>query len=48
MIAFFIVRGYDVDKLINLSAIEKVFFHYAMDLHYEEKEKEYKKLFGKK
>ena len=47
MIAFYIVRGYDVNKLINLSSIEKAFFHYAMEFYYEEKAKEYKQLFGK-
>lgn len=44
--AFYVVRGYSLDKLANLSYVEKVFLHHARNKFYADENQKYKALFG--
>lgn len=46
MYAFYAVRGYDLDKLANLSLLEKLFLHHARSEYYREETEKYRALFG--
>lgn len=46
MFAFYAVRGYDLDKLANLSLLEKLFLHHAREMYYKEEIEKYKSIFG--
>jgi hypothetical protein len=46
MYAFYLVRGKNLNDLINLSYVEKIYYFEAMQLHKDEEEEKYKKLFG--
>lgn len=48
MYAFYVVRGYKLDDLANLSYIEKAFLHHARQNYYDEETERYKALFGEK
>lgn len=41
MINFYIKKGYDIEKLVNLSFYEKIFFIEAMKLEFEEDKKKW-------
>lgn len=44
--AFYVVRGYDLDKLVNMNSLEKLFLHHARDQYYREEVEKYKMLLG--
>lgn len=48
MYAFYVVRGYSLNELINLSIQEKWFLHYAREEYYKEQGEQYSNLLGKK
>lgn len=46
MYAFYVVRGWKLSDLVNLSAIEKMFLHHARERHYNEEYAKMKVLGG--
>lgn len=48
MYAFYVVRGYTLTELANLSYREKLFLHCAREQYYEEEAEKYKALFDTK
>jgi len=48
MIGFYVMRGHDHERLINLSEIERAAYHLWMQQHFEDEEKRMKALFGSK
>lgn len=48
MYAFYAVRGYTLNDLVNLSYTEKAFLHCAREEYYNEEIEKYKALFGEK
>ena len=46
MIGFYLVRGHDIDKLVNLSVIEKIAYRAFMEQHYEEENERMNAMFG--
>lgn len=38
MLAFFIIRGVDVNKIINSSSLVKKFYYHAMEMYYKERD----------
>lgn len=42
--AFYAVRGYTLEKLANLSFLERKFLHYARNQFYKEESKKYSEL----
>lgn len=48
MIGFYVMRGQDHDKLINLSELEKAAYFTWMNQHIEEETEKYKAMLGGK
>jgi hypothetical protein len=48
MIGFYVVRGHDHERLVNLSQVEKAVFIHWMNQHREEEEEKLRRLFGGK
>lgn len=46
MIGFYLVRGHDLDKLVNLSAYDKIAYAEFMRYHQEQEAAKYKALFS--
>ena len=46
MYAFYVVRGWKIEDLMNLSTIEKKFLHHAQGNYWYEEFEKYKALFG--
>ena len=47
MIGFYLVRGHDMDKLVNLSPYEKIAYAEFMRYHQEQEANKLKMMFGK-
>ncbi len=41
MLHFYLQKGFDLDKLVNLSSMEKVFYYSSMELALEEKKSQF-------
>jgi len=46
MIGFYVLRGHDHEKLLQLSEVEKRAYFIWMELHEEGEAQKYKQLFG--
>ncbi|EDT74748.1 hypothetical protein CBY_2544 [Clostridium butyricum 5521] len=46
--AFYVVRGWKISDLLELSATEKIFMRHAQKYYWEEEFEKYKALFGEK
>lgn len=46
MYSFYVVRGYKLNDLAELSYMEKAFLHCAREEYYREEAERYKKIFG--
>ncbi|WP_180313399.1 hypothetical protein [Clostridium sp. MD294] len=47
MYAFYVVRGYSLSELANLSYLERLFLHCAREQYYNEEAEKYNALFGR-
>ncbi|SDT22131.1 hypothetical protein SAMN05444162_3456 [Paenibacillaceae bacterium GAS479] len=48
MIGFYVIRGHDPDRLVNMSETEKSAHYIWMEQHYEEETQRYKAMMGGK
>lgn len=44
MIAFYLVQGHKLEYLLNMTQLEKTFFHCARNEHYEEEKLKWKSI----